>query len=288
MDLNNLKETVVSNQYLHNGFKVLLILIAAFIITKIINLTASKFFKRLKNQNKSDPEYSKRIDTFKTIFNYIYKITLYTVVGIIILGELGIEIGPILAAAGVVGVAVGFGAQTLVKDVINGMFIFIQDQLRVGDWVEMAGKEGEVEDINLKMTRLRDISGNVHFIPNGEIKVVTNKTRDFSKYVYNIGVAYKENVDQVMEIMREVHRELQEDPEYKDDILEPINILGLDKFGDSAIVIKAVSKTKPLMHRKVGREYKRRLKNRFDKDDIEIPFPHLTLYYGQDTKKDME
>ena len=169
---------------------------------------------------------------------------------------------------------------------IAGTFILVQDQIRVGDWVEIAGKEGKVESVNLKMTRLRDLSGNVHFIPNGEITVVTNKTRDYSKYVYDIGVAYKEDVDQVMEIMQEVDEELRNDEEYSKYILAPLEMLGVDEFADSAVIIKAVTQTLPLKHKKVGREYQRRLKKRFDQDDIEIPFPHLTLFYGEEKPVD--
>ncbi|HMA63299.1 MAG TPA: mechanosensitive ion channel family protein, partial [bacterium] len=282
MDLQNIKQLFVEKGYLQSALQIVLVFVVVFLVTRLINLITKKLTSRIKKQKPGDGEFAKRIDTLRSVFKYVFQIIVFVIAAIIILGELGIEIGPILAAAGVVGVAVGFGAQSLVKDVISGTFILVQDQIRVGDWVEVAGKEGQVESVNLKMTRLRDISGNVHFIPNGEITVVTNKTRDYSKYVYDVGVAYKEDVDQVMGVMKEIDEELRQDADYKDFILEPLEILGLDKFGDSAVIIKAVSKTLPLKHKKVGREYQRRLKKRFDKDDIEIPFPHLTLYYGEE------
>ena len=198
-----------------------------------------------------------------------------------ILGEVGIEIGPIIAAAGVVGLAVGFGAQSLVKDIISGFFILLEDQIRVGDVVQIAGKGGLVEKVNLKMTILRDLAGNVHYVPNGTIDVVTNMTKDFSRYVFDIGVAYREDVDEVIEVIKQVDESLRNDPAFEKDILEPIEILGLDQFADSAVVIKARTTTKPIKQWSVAREFNRRLKKAFDEQDIEIPFPHVTLYAGQ-------
>ena len=199
-----------------------------------------------------------------------------------ILEELGVEIGPILAAAGVLGLAVGFGAQSIIKDIISGFFILLEDQIRVGDVVKIAGKGGIVENVNLKMTTLRDLSGNVHYIPNGEIGVVTNMTKGYSRYVFEIGVAYREDVDEVIEVIKLVDESLRNDPEFGSDILEPIEILGLDQFADSALIIKARTKTKPIKQWRVAREFNRRLKKKFDEKDIEIPFPHITLYMGQD------
>jgi len=139
-----------------------------------------------------------------------------------------------------------------------------------------------VEKVTLKMTILRDLAGTVHFIPNGTIDVVSNMTKGYSRYIFDIGVAYRENVDEVMAVMKEVDEELRNDPDYKDDILEPLEILGLDKFDNSAVVIKARTTTKPIKQWRVGREFNRRLKKKFDERDIEIPFPHVTLYAGRD------
>jgi len=139
-----------------------------------------------------------------------------------------------------------------------------------------------VEKINLRMTILRDLAGNVHFVRNGEINVVTNMTKEYSRYVFDIGVAYRENVDEVIEVIKEVDEQMRNDPQFAEDILEPIEILGLDRFADSAVIIKARTTTKPIKQWAVGREFNRRLKKVFDERDIEIPFPHLTLYPGQD------
>jgi small conductance mechanosensitive channel len=233
-------------------------------------------------RQKEDPEFQKRTQTLASIIRYVSVIAILLVGTMMVLKEFGIEIGPLLAAAGIVGLAVGFGAQSLVKDVISGFFILLEDQIRVGDVVQIAGKGGLVEKINLKTTILRDLAGNVHYVPNGHIEVVTNMTKDYSRYVFDIGVAFRENVDEVIGVIKEVDEELRSDPDYKDDILEPIDILGLDQFAGSAVIIKARTTTVPVKQWRVGREFNRRLKMKFDERNIEIPFPHITLYMGQD------
>jgi small-conductance mechanosensitive channel len=263
-----------------SGWKVLLILVLMFIGIKVSGLIAGRLFPRRKKE--SDEEYRKRAETLSAVVSYLLSATIVIVGVVMILGEFDIQIGPILAAAGVVGVAVGFGAQHLVRDVISGFFILLDDQIRVGDVVQVADKGGLVEKVNLRMVILRDLAGNVHYVRNGEINVVTNMTREYSRYVFDIGVAYREDVDAVVEVVKQVDEELRNDPELGKDILEPIEILGLDQFADSAIIIKARTKTKPIRQWAIGREFNRRLKKAFDEKDIEIPFPHVTLYMGQD------
>jgi small-conductance mechanosensitive channel len=204
------------------------------------------------------------------------------IAGLVLMGEFGIDIGPILAAAGVLGLAVGFGAQSLVKDIISGFFILLEDQIRVGDVVAVGDKAGLVEKVNLRMIILRDLEGKVHYIPNGSIDVVTNLTKDYSCAVFDIGVAYREDIDQVIDIIRQVSEDLRSDPAFDGQILNPMEIFGLDKFGDSAIMIKARFKTGPGKQWGVARAFNSRLKKRFDELDIEIPFPHVTLYMGKD------
>ena len=148
--------------------------------------------------------------------------------------------------------------------------------------VDIAGKGGLVENVNLRMTTLRDAAGNVHYVRNGEITVVTNKTKEYSRYVFEIGVAYRENVDEVIEVLKQIDEELRQDPAFGPDILEPLEIQGLDRFADSAVIIRARNKTKPIRQWAVGREFNRRMKKKFDELGIEIPFPHVTLYMGQD------
>jgi small-conductance mechanosensitive channel len=171
-----------------------------------------------------------------------------------------------------------------VKDLISGFFILLYDQIRVGDVVQIAGKGGLVENINLKMVRLRDLAGNVYFVPNGEIGVVTNMTKEYSMFVFDVGVAYREDVDEVMEVLKKIDEELRADPKFASDILAPLEILGVDQFADSAVVIKARTKTLPIKQWGVAREFNRRMKKRFDELNIEIPFPHVTLYMGEGKK----
>lgn len=261
------------------GTHIGLIVLVAVVVLLILRIACRRFFCQFID--KRSEELRQRADTLRSVVMSLITITILTVTTLEILSQLGVQIGPILAAAGIVGIAVGFGAQHLIKDLINGFFILLENQVRVGDSVEIAGKSGLVERINLRVIVLRDFGGNVHFVPNGEIGVVTNRTKGFSRYVFDIGVAYREDVDQVMEVIRQVDEELRKDEVYQKDILEPIEILGLDQFANSAVIIKARYKTKPRRQWAVGREFNRRLKKRFDELDIEIPYPHLTLYAGK-------
>jgi len=265
---------------LTSGLRIVLVLVIGLVVLKVVRLIVSRLFTGLSKS--ADVEMKKRADTLTSIVHYIVTLVIGVVAFIMILGELGVEIGPIIAAAGVLGLAVGFGAQNLVQDVISGFFILLEDQIRVGDVVNISGKGGLVERITLRMTILRDLAGNVHYIRNGNIDTVTNMTKEYSRYVFDIGVAYREDVDEVIEVIKQVDEELRADADFSPDILEPIEILGLDQFADSALIIKARTKTKPIQQWRIGREFNRRLKKRFDEKNIEIPFPHITLYMGQE------
>src|SRR6185369_7620394 len=176
----------------------------------------------------------------------------------------------------------GFGAQILVQDFFAGFFILIEDQIRVGDVVKVNDQSGLVEKITLRMVVLRDYAGSVIYVRNGKIDVVTNMTKDYSYAVFNVSIAYREDVDQVTRVLKGIDDELRNDPAFKDDILAPLEVAGLDSFGDSAIVIKARTMTKPIQQWRIGREFNRRMKKKFDELNIEIPFPHQTIYFGQD------
>jgi small-conductance mechanosensitive channel len=279
MDINSYLQKA-GNWFLASGLQIILILILTMIALKAAKMLSTRLIAVVVRQ-KEDPELQKRTHTLGSIVRYVLTIVILVVATMTVLNEFGIEIGPILAAAGIVGLTVGFGAQSLVKDVISGFFILLKDQIRVGDVVQIAGKGGLVKKINLKTTILRDLAGNVHYVPNGQIDVVTNMTKDYSRYVFDIGVAYREDVDEVIDVIKEVDEEMRNDPDYKNDILEPIEILGLDQFADSAVIIKARTTTMPIKQWRVAREFNRRLKKRFDERNIEIPFPHVTLYMGQ-------
>jgi small-conductance mechanosensitive channel len=271
----------VGNWVLTSGLRLVLIFVLTAVALKAARIISRRVVAMV-SAGRTDSEALKRSETLGSVIRHALTIVIFIVAVMMALKEFGVDIGPVIAAAGVVGVAVGFGAQNLVKDVISGFFILLEDQIRVGDVVEIAGKAGLVEKVNLRMTILRDLSGNVHYVRNGHIDVVTNMTKEYSFYVFEIGVAYRENVDEVIKVVREVDEELRRDPQYRDDILEPLEVLGLDKFGDSAVIIKARTKTLPVKQWGVGREFNRRMKIKFDEKNIEIPFPHITLYIGKD------
>ncbi len=265
------------------GSTVLLRSIAIFITlgVAIAIIEISQFVSQYLLQEPRGRKLSKKRKTLLPLINTTIKIGVAFIGGIVILDQLGVNTRPILAGAGIVGLAVGFGAQTLVKDVINGLFILLQDLIAVGDVAVLGDKGGLVEAVGIRTVTLRDLSGNVHVIPNSSIETVTNMTKGYSMYVFDVGVAYREDVDRVMDVLREIGEEMQNDPEYRKDILEPIEILGLDQFADSAVVIKARIKTKPIRQWAVGREFNRRMKKAFDELGIEIPFPHRTVYMGE-------
>lgn len=225
---------------------------------------------------------SARTKTLLTVARNALLVVLTVVTLLMILSEMGLNIAPLLAGAGVVGLAIGFGAQRLVQDVINGAFILFQDLMSVGDVVKLGDKAGVVEALSIRTVRLRDLAGVVHTIPFSSIEAVSNLTREFSFHVFDIGIAYREDVDEVIEMIKGIGEALQADAEIGPLILEPLEVFGLDQFGDSAIVIKGRIKTKPIKQWQVGRAFNRLVKQRFDENSIEIPFPHQTIYFGQD------
>ncbi len=266
---------------LTSGLQILLILILMMVGLKVAGLLASKLVRFITRSREDDLEMQKRADTLSSIIRYGLHVFIFIMCGMMVLKEIGIEIGPIMATAGIAGLAIGFGAQKLVEDVISGFFILLEDQIRVGDVVQIADKGGLVERITLRMVILRDLSGNVHYVRNGLVGVVTNMTKEYSFYLFDVGVAYREDVDEVIEVLKEIDEGMRKDPVFQHDILEPIEILGLDKFDTSAVIVKARTKTKPIRQWAVGREFNRRLKKVFDERGIEIPFPHVTLYMGR-------
>ena len=270
---------------LSNGLGIAIIVALTFVALKVATLLAAKLVAFL-NRDKLDLESQKRADTLSSVIRWVLRTGILLIGAVMLLGQLGVQIGPILAAAGVVGLAVGFGAQNLVQDVIAGFFLLLEDQVRVGDVVQLNDKSGLVEKITLRITILRDFGGNVHYVRNGKIDVVTNMTKEYSYGVFDIGVAYGEDTDEVRTVIEAVGKDLQNDPAFKDDILAPVEVVGLDKFADSAVIIKARIKTKPSKQWQVGREFNRRLKKKFDELGIEIPFPHVTLHPGKDKKGD--
>ncbi|MBX9692161.1 MAG: mechanosensitive ion channel [Cyanobacteria bacterium] len=260
-----------------SGVQVLFALLLTALALKCTNSLSNRIVA-LITRNKEGTELKKRVDTLSSVVNYSLVVLICMLSGTVILKELGIDIAPILAGAGVVGIAVGFGAQSLVKDVISGFFMLLEDQVRVGDVVEIGDKTGVVDKVTLRLIVLRDVSYNVHYIPNGEVRVVTNMTKEYSGYVLDVGVSYNEDLDRIIGVMKSIDEEMRNDPEFGDMILEPLEIFGLEQFGDSKISIRARTKTRAIKQWIVGREFKRRLKARFNQLGIEMPNPIVSVY----------
>jgi len=231
-------------------------------------------------RNGRDGERRKRVETLARAFRHTISMIVVIVAGMSVLSEVGISIAPILATAGVAGIAVGFGAQTLIKDYLSGFFLLLENQVRQGDVVEIAGKGGLVEEVTLRYVRLRDYEGNVHYVPNGTITTVTNFSRVFAFAVIDVGVPHRQDLDNVFEVMQAVAEALRHDAAYGPRILGEFELAGVDKWAESAIVIRGRFKVLPLEQWGVRREYLRRLKKAFDARGIETPYPHLAFYPG--------
>lgn len=227
-------------------------------------------------------ERSARAKTLLPLMRNVLLVALIIIVTLIVLAEIGVNIAPLLAGAGVIGLAIGFGSQKLVQDVITGAFILFEDTMAVGDVVQVGGHAGVVESLSIRSLRLRDLSGSVHTVPFSSVDTIVNMTKDFSYYLMEVGVAYREDTDEVAAVLNEIAEEMRAEDYFGPLILEPLEILGVDKFADSAVILKARIKTLPIRQWEVGREFNRRMKKAFDTRGIEIPFPHRTLYFGVD------
>jgi len=262
--------------------RVLAIIIVAWLLYNFIHRLIEKF-RTLMALKAHGVEGIKRIETLTRVFRYTASVAITVIAGMLILTEVGVSIAPILGAAGVVGVAVGFGAQSLVKDYFTGLFLLLENQIRQGDIVDVAGKSGEVEEITLRYMRLRDGEGAVHYIPNSLVTTVTNRTRDFAYAVIDIGIGYKENIDDVLNIMRTVGHDLRNTSDFGPKILNDIEIDGVEKLGESAVTLRGRIKTPPLEQWGVKREFLKRLKIALDAHHVEIPSPHnMTLHMAHD------
>lgn len=265
--------------------RILFLLIGVWILLKVVRVAMRKLQATLVSKGRAEgeppSETQKRAETLARLVRQGVVILIWVMAILVILREVGVEIAPILASAGIVGLAVGFGAQNLVRDVISGFFMILENQIRVGDVAVVNGTGGLVERLNFRTIVLRDLSGTVHVFPNGMVKTLANLTREWSAYVFDISVAYKEDVDRVMEIMATVGSQLKQDTKFGSQMVADIEIFGLDNFADSAVVIKGRIKTKPIKQWEVGREYRRRLKLAFDEQGIEIPFPQRSLHFNE-------
>ncbi|MCI0417926.1 MAG: mechanosensitive ion channel family protein [Acidobacteria bacterium] len=261
------------------ALQIAVILVGSALLIRVVRSIADRLLKFVQDDDPlTTNQREQRAVTLAGIFKSVSKIVIVLVAGLTILGTIGINTAPLIAGAGVAGLAISFGAQNLIRDFISGFFILLENQYRVGDVIRAAGVSGQVEDMNLRITVLRDLEGVAHFIPNGEIKVVSNLAKEWSRAVVNVGVAYKEDLDRVVSVLNRVGQELSRDPVFGPGILEPPQVLGVENFGDSQITLRIVTKTRPLKQWETARELRKRIKAVFDQEGIEMPFPHRVVY----------
>ena len=288
--MNNFGETVSAflQKVMLGAPKFALSLLFLLVLHIILGIVLTRFHGLLKaameKKSPGNTESQKRLTTLSKLARKIALTTLWFMGTLMMLKQVGVDIGPLLATAGVLGLAVGFGAKDLARDLIAGAFLLLENQIRIGDVAKINGTPGVVEDINIRTVILRDGTGTIHVFPNGTIGSLSNMTKDWSAFMLEMGVAYKEDLDHVMEVMGQVSEQMLAEDPWKGKAINPLEMMGVDNFGDSSIVIKCRIKTKPGEQWPVGREYRRRLKKAFDAAGIEIPFPHMSLYFGEASK----
>lgn len=253
------------------------IALSAWMATILLQVLIRRLRERIA-QRMDDPEAVKRAATLGRVFRYLVAVVMSLVAGVLVLSEVGISVAPILGAAGVAGLAVGFGAQSLVKDYFTGFFLLLENQIRQGDVVKLGEHGGLVEEVTLRYVRLRDYDGHVHFVPNGQIGTVINLSRGHAQAVVDVGVAYREDLDRVMAVMIQVAQTMRDDAAYRERILDTFELAGVERWDDSAVILRGRFRVAPLAQWDVRREYLRRLKAAFDQHGIEIPFPQLALH----------
>ncbi len=266
--------TTIAAWVFEHGMKVLLIGLLAYALVRSMDLFVKRFEHEVTQGTGLDAlERAKRARTLGAVVSKVSTVLIASIAVLMVLREFQIDIAPVLTGAGIAGLAVGFGAQTLVRDVISGFFLILENQVRVGDVATINGTSGLIEEINLRTIVVRDIEGAVHVFPNGAINTLANRSKDFSYYVVDVGVPYHEDLDRVTEVLREAGAELQMDSSFAPYILEPLQVLGVEAFNDWSIVMKARIKTVPLKQGDVGRELRKRIRQAFDRHNIEAPFP---------------
>lgn len=271
--------------FLSHGLIILLIAAIAYLLFRLIRtvmpgIVESSMSARGRGR-KAKEDLARRVQTLSGMLTTVAAIIIAIIAVFMILGEVGVDVTPLLATAGVAGIAIGLGAQSLIRDMIAGLFILMEDQYNKGDVVKVAGIAGLVEDVTLKRTVLRDLDGIVHSIPNGEIKTASNYTKEYSRLHLDIPVAYGEDLERVIDVINRVGQEIARDPLWGPKIRSAPQSLGVNKFAESGVEIKVLGDTKPMMQWEVMREFRLRIKKAFDQEHIEIPWPHVKLYYGQ-------
>jgi len=281
-DLNILIDRI-TNILMNELINIIFIIILYFLLSWLLNRTYRIIKSNLhtKYDVSGDVEGRKRMVTLSRLIKSFIRVSLISIFLLVLFSELGLDIIPLLTGVGIIGIAVGFGAQELIRDVISGLFIILENKIRIGDIVMINGTRGEVEKLEIRTVNIRDRSGTIHIFQNGKIDSISNLTKEWSAMVFNIGVAYKENIDHVMEVIQKVGDLLKEDEKFSKLMISTVEIQGVNDFGDSAIMIGARIKTSPGNQWLIGREFRKRLKVAFDQEGIEIPFPHRTIYWGE-------
>jgi small conductance mechanosensitive channel len=263
-----------------SGLRIVLVVVIAFITIKLLYRLIDKLEARIAARSgafDSALETGRRLTTVRNLLKHLVFIAIWGIGAMIILRELGVDIGPIIAGAGIMGLAVSFGAQNLVRDIISGFFMIMEDQVRVGDVAVVNGTGGTVEEINFRTIVIRDIEGTVHVFPNGTVTQLANRSKGWARYVVDINVSYKEDPDRVANVLKRVGEELAKDPLFGGFILDPIQILGVDNFGPNGYLIKSMIKTLPLKQWDVGRELRKRIKNKFEIEGIDLSSPPTNI-----------
>jgi small conductance mechanosensitive channel len=275
----HLKPEALIAWLVESGVRIGLIILLAYVIVRVTGLVLSRFEQDFATLGGADHlEQLKRVRTLGNLVRSAAFVIVSTVATLMILRELQLDITPVLTTAGILGLAVGFGAQTLVKDVISGFFMILENQVRVGDVASINGTGGFVEAITLRTIVLRDETGTVHVFPNGSINTLANLTKDFSYYLINLGVDYSEDTDRVIDLLVQIADELSREAKYGASMLQPLEVIGVDDFTESKVVIKVRIKTLPLKQWEVGREFRRRIKKRFDSDGVQFPYSKVTVH----------
>lgn len=274
--LKGLADYINLSDIIQTEFTFLVILILATSIWDVSNALIEYIFNRKSHWSRA------RAQTLEPVVRNVVMVTLTVFFLLVGLSELGIDIYPLLAGAGVAGIAIGFGAQALVKDFLTGFIVVFEDLLQVGDVINVAGRTGAVERITMRKIQLRSLDGTVHTVPFSEVAVVDNLTKEFSYYLLDVGVAYREDIDEVIQCLRQIDEDMRATEKFGEKIIAELEVLGVDKFADSAVIVRARTKTRAHDKWSVGREFNRRIKQEFDRRNIEIPFPHQTIYFGED------
>lgn len=271
----------LSAAYARPSVRILTIVVVAAVLIWVTRLLSRRIDGRIRaSSNLAPTEGLKRLRTLESVIRYVLITLIFAIAVMMVLRELGVDPTPLIAGAGIAGIVIGMGAQNIVRDFLSGIFMMLENQYSVGDWVRIGGVSGGVERLTLRITQLRDAEGNAHFVPNGQITAVTNLTKGWARAVLDVGIAYKENVDRVIEVLKDVGEELADDPDWADRLTAPLEVQGVQDLADSAVLIRIRFATLPDARWEVLREMRRRVKNRFDAEGIEIPFPHRTLYVG--------